>query len=217
DALTDAEVTQALAAGVAIADEAVDRGADLLIAGDMGIGHTTPAAVLVAALTGTEPVAVVGRGTGIDDAGWMRKAAAIRDALRRARPFINDPVALVRTAGGADVAAMAGFLAQAAVRRTPVILDGVVVGAAAMLADELAPGARQWWVAGHRSAEPAHTLALEHLELVPILDLGMRLGEGSGAVVALPLVQMAVRVLAEMATFADAGVSGPAGAPLPTG
>jgi len=146
-----------------------------------------------------------------------RCAAAIRDALRRARPLVSDAVALVRTAGGADIAAMAAFLAQAAVRRTPVILDGVVVGAAAMLAEELAPGARQWWVAGHRSAEPAHTLALEHLELTPVLDLGMRLGEGSGAVVALPLVQMAVRVLAEMATFADAGVSRPAGAPLPTG
>jgi nicotinate-nucleotide--dimethylbenzimidazole phosphoribosyltransferase len=217
DAVTDAEVIQALDAGVTIADEEVDRGADLLVAGDMGIGNTTPASVIIAALTGAEPVAVVGRGTGIDDAGWMRKAAAIRDALRRARPFIADPLALVRTAGGADIAAMAGFLAQAAVRRTPVVLDGVVVGAAAMLAEELAPGARQWWVAGHRSVEPAHTLALEHLELSPILDLGMRLGEGSGAVAALPLVQMAVRVLAEMATFADAGVSGPAGAPLPTG
>ncbi|MGH3718578.1 MAG: nicotinate-nucleotide--dimethylbenzimidazole phosphoribosyltransferase [Pseudonocardiaceae bacterium] len=215
DALTDAEVTQALGAGVAIADEEVDRGADLLIAGDMGIGNTTPAAVLVAALTEAEPVAVVGRGSGIDDAAWMRKTAAIRDALRRARPVVGDPVALARTAGGADIAAMAGFLAQAAVRRTPVILDGVVVAAAAMLAEELAPGARRWWVAGHRSAEPAHTMALEHLELEPILDLGMRLGEGSGAVAALPLVQMAVRVLAEMANFADAGVSGPAGAPSP--
>lgn len=216
DALTDGEVAQALNAGVAIADEEIDRGADLLIAGDMGIGNTTPAAVLIAALTGAEPVAVVGRGTGIDDAGWMRKAAAIRDALRRARPLVSDPVALVRTAGGADIAAMAAFLAQAAVRRTPVILDGVVTGAAAMLAEELASGARQWWVAGHRSVEPAHTLALQHLELVPILELGMRLGEGSGAVAALPLVQMAVRVLAEMATFADAGVSGPVVAPLPT-
>ena len=215
DALTDAEVTHALAAGVAIADEEVDRGADLLIAGDMGIGNTTPAAVLVAALTGTEPVAVVGRGTGIDDASWMRKAAAIRDALRRTRPVVGDPVALLRTAGGADIAAIAAFLAQAAVRRTPVILDGMVVGAAAMLAEELAPGARQWWVAGHRSVEPAHTLVLEHLELDPILDLGMRLGEGSGAVAALPLVQMAVLVLAEMATFNDAGVSGPAGDPVP--
>jgi nicotinate-nucleotide--dimethylbenzimidazole phosphoribosyltransferase len=216
DALTDAEVAQALAAGVAIANEEVDRGADLLIAGDVGIGNTTPAAVLVAALTGAEPVAVVGRGTGIDDAGWMRKTAAIRDALRRARPVIGDPVALLRAAGGADIAAMAAFLAQAAARCTPVILDGVVVGAAAMLAEELAPGARQWWVAGHRSVEPAHTLVLEHLELDPLLDLGMRLGEGSGAVAALPLVQMAVRVLAEMATFDDAGVSGPAGDPVPT-
>jgi len=216
DALTDAEVTQALGAGVTIADEEVDRGADLLIAGDMGIGNTTPAAVLVAALSGEEPVAVVGRGSGIDDAGWMRKATAIRDALRRARPVIGDPIALVRTAGGADIAAMAGFLAQAAVRRTPVILDGVVVGAAAMLAEELAPEARRWWVAGHRSVEPAHVLALDHLELEPILDLEMRLGEGSGAVAALPLVQMAVRVLAEMATFADAGVSGTVGAPSPT-
>jgi nicotinate-nucleotide--dimethylbenzimidazole phosphoribosyltransferase len=216
DALTEAEVTQALTAGIAIADEEVDRGADLLIAGDMGIGNTTVAAVLVAALTGAEPVAVVGRGTGIDDAGWMRKAAAIRDALRRARPVVGDPVALLRTAGGADIAAMAAFLAQAAVRRTPTILDGVAVGAAAMLAEELAPGARQWWVAGHRSVEPAHTLVLEHLELDPILDLGMRLGEGSGAVAALPLLQLAVQILAEMATFDDAGVSGPTGDPVPT-
>jgi nicotinate-nucleotide--dimethylbenzimidazole phosphoribosyltransferase len=106
---------------------------------------------------------------------------------------------------------MAAFLAQAAVRRTPVILDGVMVGAAAMLAEELAPGAREWWVAGHRSVEPAHELVLEHLELVPVLDLQLRLGEGSGAVTALPIVQMAARVLAEMATFGDAGVSGPAG------
>jgi nicotinate-nucleotide--dimethylbenzimidazole phosphoribosyltransferase len=215
DALSDQEVADALAAGVAIADEEVDRGADLLIAGDMGIGNTTPSAVLVAALTGAEPVAVVGRGTGIDDAGWMRKTVAIRDALRRARPVLGDPVALLRTAGGADIAAMAGFLAQAALRRTPVILDGLVVGAAALVAEELAPGAREWWVAGHRSVEPAHDLVLAHLQLKPLLDLQMRLGEGSGAVAALPLVQMAVRVLAEMATFDDAGVSGPAGDPAP--
>ncbi|MGH3796330.1 MAG: nicotinate-nucleotide--dimethylbenzimidazole phosphoribosyltransferase [Pseudonocardiaceae bacterium] len=216
DALTGQEVAQSLAAGAAIADEEVDRGADLLIAGDMGIGNTTPAAVLVAALTGAEPVAVVGRGTGVDDAGWMRKTVAIRDALRRARPVVADPVELLRTAGGADFAAMAGFLAQAAVRRTPVILDGLAAGAAALLAEELAPGAREWWVAGHRSVEPAHRMVLEHLQLEPVLDLGMRLGEGSGAVAALPLLQMAVRVLAEMATFDDAGVSGPAGDPVST-
>ncbi|MGH3979519.1 MAG: nicotinate-nucleotide--dimethylbenzimidazole phosphoribosyltransferase [Pseudonocardiaceae bacterium] len=216
DALSADEVGAALAAGVAIADEEIDRGADLLVAGDMGIGNTTPAAVLVAALTGAEPVAAVGRGTGIDDAGWVRKTAAIRDALRRARPVVGEPVELLRVAGGADLAAMTGFLAQAAVRHTPVILDGLAVGAAAMLAEELAPGAREWWLAGHRSVEPAHDLVLEHLELTPLLDLGMRLGEGSGAVAALPLVQLAVRLLAEMSTFADAGVSGPAGSPLPS-
>jgi nicotinate-nucleotide--dimethylbenzimidazole phosphoribosyltransferase len=217
DALTQDEVEAAIAAGRAIADEEVDSGADLLIAGDMGIGNTTPAAVLVAALTGAEPVAVVGRGTGVDDAGWMRKAAAIRDALRRGRAVRREPVALLRTVAGADLAAMAGFLAQAAVRRTPVLLDGMVVGAAALVAEELAPGARAWWLAGHRSVEPAHTLLLEYLGLEPLLDLGMRLGEGSGALVVLPLVLMAGRVLAEMATFADAGVSeAPAAGEAPT-
>src|SRR5205807_8635665 len=120
-----------------IVDEEVDGGADLLVAGDMGIGNTTPSAVLIAALTGSEPVAVVGRGTGIDDKAWMRKTAAIRDALRRARKVVGDPVALLRTAGGADLAALAGFLAQAAVRRTPAVLDGVGVGAAALVAEEL--------------------------------------------------------------------------------
>jgi nicotinate-nucleotide--dimethylbenzimidazole phosphoribosyltransferase len=208
DALSAEEADAAVTAGRTVADEEVDRGADLLIAGDMGIGNTTPAAVLVAAVTGSEPVAVVGRGTGIDDAGWMRKAAAIRDALRRARPVRHDPVALLRTCGGADLAGMAGFLAQAAARRTPVLLDGLVVGAAALLAEQLAPGARAWWLAAHRSTEPAHTLVLDHLGLTPLLDLGMRLGEGSGALTALPLVMAAGRVLAEMATFANAGISG---------
>ncbi|GAA2799344.1 nicotinate-nucleotide--dimethylbenzimidazole phosphoribosyltransferase [Saccharopolyspora taberi] len=212
DALTPEQVHAALLAGRAIADEEVDSGADLLIAGDMGIGNTTPAAVLIAALTATEPVAVVGRGTGIDDNAWMRKTSAIRDALRRARKVLNDPVALLRTSAGADIAALSGFLAQASVRRTPVLLDGVVVGAAAMVAEELAPGARQWWLAGHRSAEPGGTLVLDHLDLSPVLDLQMRLGEGSGALTALPVVTAAVRVLAEMATFAEAGVGGPTGA-----
>jgi nicotinate-nucleotide--dimethylbenzimidazole phosphoribosyltransferase len=150
---------------------------------------------------------VVGRGTGIDDQGWMRKAAAIRDGLRRSRAAHNDPRGLLRIAGGADLAAMAGFLAQAAVRKTPVVLDGLVVTAAATIADRLAPGARDWWCAGHRSVEPAHTLALGHLGLTPLLEMNMRLGEGSGAVAALPLVLASARLLAEMATFAGAGVS----------
>ena len=208
DALTPDEAVAAVAAGRAIADEEVDAGADLLIAGDMGIGNTTPATVLVCALTNTEPVAVVGRGTGIDDAGWIRKTAAVRDALYRAHAVRYEPVDLLRVAGGADLAAMAGFLAQAAVRRTPVLLDGVVVTAAALAAERMAPGARAWWQAGHRSTEPAHSLALAQLELDPIIDLGMRLGEGSGAAVALPVLRAAIATLAEMATFDDAGVSG---------
>lgn len=209
DALTQEQTRAAVAAGAAIADEEIDAGADLLVAGDMGIGNTTPAVVLVAAVTGAEPVAVVGRGTGVDDAGWMRKAAAVRDARRRAVLAGEDPMALLRTAAGADIAAMAGFLAQASVRRTPAVLDGVVVTAAALLAERLAPGARDWWQAGHRSTEPAHALALTELELRPLLDMEMRLGEGSGAVAALPLVTMAATVLSGMATFAEAGVAGP--------
>nr|WP_310278392.1 nicotinate-nucleotide--dimethylbenzimidazole phosphoribosyltransferase [Haloactinomyces albus] len=212
DALTSEQAHAAVAAGRAVADEEVDSGADLLIAGDMGIANTTPAAVLIAVLTGSEPVAVVGRGTGIDDDAWMRKTAAIRDALRRARRVVDDPVALLRTSAGADIAAMAGFLAQAAVRRTPVLLDGVVVGAAAMVAEELAPGARQWWLAGHRSVEPGASLVLDHLDLAPVLDLGMRLGEGSGALTALPVITAGVRTLAEMTTFAEAGIGGPTAA-----
>jgi nicotinate-nucleotide--dimethylbenzimidazole phosphoribosyltransferase len=210
DALTEEETIAAIEAGRTIADDEVDLGADLLIAGDMGIGNTTAATVLIAALTNTEPVVAVGRGTGIDDAGWARKTAAVRDALYRVHDVRFDPVGVLRVGGGADLAAMAGFLAQAAVRRTPVLLDGVVVTAAALVAERLAPGARAWWQAGHRSTEPAHTLALAQLELEPIVDLGMRLGEGTGAAVALPVVRAAIATLAAMATFDSAAVSGPA-------
>ncbi|ORW18921.1 nicotinate-nucleotide--dimethylbenzimidazole phosphoribosyltransferase [Mycolicibacter nonchromogenicus] len=210
DALTAEETVAALEAGRRIADEEVDSGADLLIPGDMGIGNTTVATTLIAALTGAEPADVVGHGTGIDDAGWARKTAAVRDALFRSRPHRADPVALLRCCGGADFAALAGFCAQAAVRRTPVLLDGLASTAAALVADRLAPGARAWWQAGHRSPEPAHALACAALGLEPILDLQMRLGEGTGAAVALPVLRAAVAALSSMSTFADAGVSGPA-------
>ncbi|GAB87206.1 nicotinate-nucleotide--dimethylbenzimidazole phosphoribosyltransferase [Gordonia rubripertincta] len=207
DSITLAEARAALAAGRAIADRLVDSGSDLLIAGEMGIGNTTPATVLIGALTRREPVEIVGRGTGVDDHGWMRKTAAIRDGMRRARKVVHDPLALLAAVGGADLTATAGFLAQAALRRTPVILDGVVITAAAMVANELAPGATRWWIAGHRSVEPAHQIALDHLDLEPVLDLSMRLGEGSGAVLALPVVQSATDILISMATFAEAGVT----------
>ena len=207
DALSHDETVAAVAAGRRIADEEVDAGADLLIAGDMGIGNTTAATTLVAALTDTEPVLAVGRGTGIDDSAWSRKTAVVRDALYRSRPVRSDPLALLVACGGADLAAMAGFCAQAAVRRTPLLLDGLVVTAAALLAERMAPGARAWWQAGHRSPEPSHGLALAELGLQPLIDLGLRLGEGTGAAVALPVVRAAVAALAAMATFDQAGVS----------
>ncbi|WP_197506557.1 nicotinate-nucleotide--dimethylbenzimidazole phosphoribosyltransferase, partial [Mycobacterium sp. E3339] len=153
-------------------------------------------------------------GTGIDDASWSRKTAAVRDALFRARLVLPDPVALLRYAGGADLAALAGFCAQAAVRRTPLLLDGMAVTAAALVAERLAPGARLWWQAGHRSTEPGHALALTELGLEPILDLRMRLGEGSGAAAALPVLRAAVGTLSSMATFSQAGVSERAAPPL---
>jgi nicotinate-nucleotide--dimethylbenzimidazole phosphoribosyltransferase len=211
DALTGEQTGAAIEAGRRIADEEVDAGADLLVAGDMGIGNSTAATVLIAALLDTEPVAVVGYGTGIDDAGWARKTAVVRDSLYRSQTVLPDPVALLRCCGGADLAAMAGFCAQAAVRRTPLLLDGLAVAAAALIAERLAPDAKLWWQAGHRSAEPAHGLALAQLGLEPIVDLGMRLGEGTGAAVALPVLRAAVAALSSMSTFAEAGVSDRAG------
>jgi nicotinate-nucleotide--dimethylbenzimidazole phosphoribosyltransferase len=129
----------------------------------------------------------------------MRKAAAIRDALRRAKPGAHEPLTLLRVAGGADLAVLTGFCLQAAVRRTPVLLDGLVVGAAAMLADVLAPGARRWWLAAQRSPEPAMTIVLDRLELSPLVDLGVHLGDGTGAAAVLPLLQMSARLLGETA------------------
>lgn len=199
DALTDEETEAAVRAGMRAADAEVDEGADVLVAAEIGSGVTTPAATLVAALTDTEPVAVVGRGSGIDDTAWMRKATAVRDALRRCRPVTGEPLGLLRTAGGADLAAMAGFLAQAAVRRTPVVLDGLPSTAAALLAEELAPGARSWWLAAHRAAEPAQVVALEHLDLEPVLDLEIRLGAGTGAATVLPMLASAARLLTDVA------------------
>jgi nicotinate-nucleotide--dimethylbenzimidazole phosphoribosyltransferase len=207
DALTREEAERAFAIGVAIADEEVDAGADLLIPGDMGIGNTTPAATIIGLLAGIEPARVVGRGTGIDDTTWMRKTAAVRDAMRRGRPLKGDPIGLLATVGGADIAAMSGFLLGAAARRTPVILDGVVSSAAALVAHRIAFRSSEWWLAGHRSTEPAQHAALDRLALDPIVDYGMRLGEGTGALVALSVLVAAGATLREMATFTEAGVT----------
>lgn len=207
DALSREEVEAALALGVQIADDEVDAGADLLIPGDMGIGNTTPAAVITGLYTNQDAASVVGRGTGIDDATWMRKTAAVRDAMRRGRDAKGDPVTLLATVGGADIAAMTGLLLGAAARRTPVLLDGVVSCAAALVAHRISFRAREWWLAGHLSTEPSAKAALERLRLEPIVDYGLRLGEGTGALVALPVLAAAGATLREMATFDEAGVS----------
>lgn len=201
DALTAAEVEAALDAGRAVADEEIDGGADLLVPGDMGIGNTTVAAALVGTLLGLEVDVVLGRGTGIDESTWLSKRDVVAAAIERARPHRDDPVALLRTVGSADTAAATAFLVRAAERGTPVLLDGVVSGACALLAERLAPGARGWWCAGHRSTEPAHRVALESLGLAPLLDLELRLGEASGALAALPVLRTAAVLLAGMATL----------------
>jgi nicotinate-nucleotide--dimethylbenzimidazole phosphoribosyltransferase len=206
DAMSDAELETALDAGVALADEEADAGTDLLVPGDMGIGSTTACAAVVAALTGSDAIDVTGRGTGLDDAALLRKVEVVSAAVRRLGSM-RDPAAVLRTVGGVDLAAMTGLLLGAAARRTPVVLDGVVSCAAALAAARIAPQAARWWVAGHRSTEPAQQVALRELGLEPVVDLGLRLGEGTGALVALPAVQMAVAALREMATFGEAGVS----------
>jgi nicotinate-nucleotide--dimethylbenzimidazole phosphoribosyltransferase len=206
DALTDAELRAAVALGAGLADFLVDSGHDLLLTGDMGIGNTTPAAAVVAALTGRPPGEVVGRGTGVDDAGLARKRRAVAAGVNRLRGSgVTGPGGweVVRRVGGADLAAMAALCLRAAWRRTPVLLDGVVSGAAALVARAVAPGCAAWFAAGHRSPEPAHGAALAALGLRPVLDLGLRLGEGTGALLALPVLRSAVTVTGEMAALAD--------------
>lgn len=175
DALAPGQAEQAFRAGMAVADEEVDAGADLLIPGDMGIGNTTVAAALVAATLGLPATDVVGGGTGVDEEGRARKVAVVEAALTRAADRTNDPFELLTALGSACAAATAGFLVGGAARGVPVLLDGVFSGAAALVARDIAPGAQRWWLAGHRSTEPSQHYALKALGLHPILDLGLRL------------------------------------------
>ncbi|PNE41991.1 MULTISPECIES: nicotinate-nucleotide--dimethylbenzimidazole phosphoribosyltransferase [Streptomyces] len=199
DALTAEEAEAAFRAGMAIADEEADAGTDLVVLGDLSVGGTTAAGTLIAALCGTDASVVTGRGgRPIDDLAWMRKCAAIRDALRRARPVLGDQLELLATVGGADLTAATGFLLQSAVRRTPVILDGVVSAACALVAQRVAFRAPDWWVAGQASGEPAQAKALDRIALNPLLDHGVTAGEGTGALLALPLVRAAAALAAEL-------------------
>jgi nicotinate-nucleotide--dimethylbenzimidazole phosphoribosyltransferase len=203
DALTADDCRQALRAGEMIAKDEIAAGADLLIIGDMGIGNTTPAAALVAATFGLGAEEVVGGGTGVDDDRFRHKTEVIAKALDRIGERAQDPFDRLAALGSADFAAGVGFLRTAARSGVPVLLDGIVSVAEACVAEDLEAGVVGWCAAGHRSTEPAQQLALDKLGLQPVLDLGMRLGEGTGALVALPVLRSAVLVLRELALLAD--------------
>jgi nicotinate-nucleotide--dimethylbenzimidazole phosphoribosyltransferase len=222
-AMTDAELTAALGVGARCAQEAARRGTQLLIAGDMGIANTTSAACLICAFTNTTAERIVGRGTGVDDAGLARKREVVTGAIARARAAIGaadfggpqsgpDRAQTARQLfaqlGGLEIAAMAGLYIEAARNGVPVLLDGFISSAAALGAVMLEPGALRWMLAAHRSAEGGHSVALKAVGLEPLVDLGMRLGEGSGAAVSLPLIKAALALHRNMATFAQAGVDG---------
>lgn len=210
DALTAEETTAALEAGAAVAREEIAAGAQLLISGDMGIGNTTPAAAMVAAGLGLHASEVTGRGTGIGDEALRTKTDVITAALERAGERAGDPVETLAALGSADLAATTGYLLEAARSGTPVLLDGLMSVACALTADRIEPGAATWYAAGHRSTEPAQSMALEKLGLEPLLDLDLRLGEGSGAVAAVPVVRSAVALLRDVALLSELAPGDPA-------
>ncbi len=205
-AMTVDESRAAWSAGAGVARELVAGGAGLLVMGDMGIGNTTPSAALIAAYTGRPAEACTGRGTGIDDAMLARKTDVVAGAV--ARVAGAGPEEVLAAVGGLEIAALAGFAAAGVEARVPVLVDGVIALAALLAAEALAPGTRHGCIAGHRPAEPGAAVALDHLGLGPLLDLDLRLGEGSGACLAVPLVQAAGRVLREVATLDAAVPSG---------
>ncbi|HET7736096.1 MAG TPA: nicotinate-nucleotide--dimethylbenzimidazole phosphoribosyltransferase [Nocardioidaceae bacterium] len=204
-AMTREQALRAVEAGIEVAEDLVSAGHDCLLTGDMGIGNTTPSAALIAAFTGETAAVVTGRGTGIDDPTLARKTAVVQDALDRPRGA--DALDVLASLGGFEHGGIAGLLLGAAAHRVPVILDGVIAGAAALVAQALAPDAIGYCFAGHRSVEPGHVVALQQLGLRPLVDLDLRLGEGTGAALAFPIVEAAGAVLREMATFDSAGVA----------
>ena len=204
-AMSADEVLQAIAAGRDLV--AAECPVDIVLLGDMGIANTTASACLVSHFTGVAPAQVVGRGTGVDDAGMARKVAAVERALEVNAEAAATPLGALAALGGLEIAGLAGVILEAASRRLPILVDGFIATAAALAAAALAPGCAGYMIAAHRSQELGHAAALAALDLRPILDLDLRLGEGTGAVLALPLVRAAVRALNEMATFEEAGVS----------
>ena len=207
-AMTDAQLAGALEAGRQSVERALAAGAQLYIGGDMGIGNTTAAAALACALLAAKPEALAGPGTGLDERGVAHKATVIRRALEKHSRHLRTPREVLQRLGGFEIAALAGAYIRCAQIGIPALIDGFISGAAALAASRMRPGAREWWLFAHRSREPGHAAILAALEARPLLDLGMRLGEGSGAAVAVPLLKLACALHAGMATFAEAGISG---------
>ncbi|MDK2980344.1 MAG: nicotinate-nucleotide--dimethylbenzimidazole phosphoribosyltransferase [Chloroflexota bacterium] len=206
-AMSRALAEAAIQTGMQVLAEQAAKGLDLVALGEMGIGNTTAAASLGVALTGASVDTMTGRGTGLDDAGLAHKVSVIEEALAVNAPDPHDPLDALAKLGGLDIAALAGVVLAAAARRIPVLVDGFISAAAALIAVRLAPEAQNYLIASHLSVERGHAILCEALGLEPLLDLQLRLGEGSGAVLAMPLVESAARILAEMSTFAEAGVS----------
>jgi nicotinate-nucleotide--dimethylbenzimidazole phosphoribosyltransferase len=200
------DAAKAVMSGAGIAEELIESGVDLLVTGDMGIGNTTPAAALISAFTGRSPREVTGRGTGIDDKTLELKVCVIEEALRLHEPDLDDPLGTLAALGGLEHAAIVGLILMGAVYGVPVVLDGVVSDSAALVARALSTDCVGYLVAGHLSAEPGATVALEHLGLEAVFDLRMRLGEGTGGLLAVPVVQAGARVLREMATMEEMGI-----------
>ncbi len=206
-AMSREQAVAALEAGIALAAELADGGVTLLAIGEMGIANTTSASALTAVFTGCAPREVTGRGTGIDDAALSHKVEVIERALRLHHPDPIDPLAVLAALGGFEIAGMAGVVLGAAVRRVPVVVDGFISGTAALVALKLAPAVGGYLIASHRSVEVGHRKVLEALGALPLLDLDLRLGEGTGAALSMGLADASLRILREMATFASAGVS----------
>ncbi|MBI2852063.1 MAG: nicotinate-nucleotide--dimethylbenzimidazole phosphoribosyltransferase [Chloroflexi bacterium] len=206
-AMTIEQATQALETGIDLANKEIDKGLDIIGTGDMGIGNTTPSSAILAVMSGKAPAEVTGRGTGIDDELLAHKINVIERALAANRPDPKRPLEVLAKVGGFEIGGLAGVMLGAAANHVPVVIDGFISGAAALIAAGLAPQLKDYLIPAHRSAEAGHRILLQHLGVKPLLDLDMRLGEGTGAALAIFLSEIACKILAEMATFPEAGVS----------
>jgi nicotinate-nucleotide--dimethylbenzimidazole phosphoribosyltransferase len=206
-AMSREQAEQAIMVGIELAVQAGQDGIGLIGTGDMGIGNTTPSAAITAVMTGRPVAEVTGRGTGIDDATHTRKVSVIQQALELHRPDRTDALDVLAKVGGLEIGGLAGLILGAAATKLPVVLDGFIAGAAALIAVGLQPLCRDYLIASHRSVERGHRAVLDHIGLTPLLDLDLRLGEGTGACLGMSLVCAAIKILTEMATFTEAGVS----------